>query len=342
MVARALLGLLLLLAPPAWGAEGSRLAVICYHRFGPETAKDPYKISLKRLRAQLAWLRSSGWQGVGLTQVAAALAGQAGALPDKGVMLTVDDGYKAGGLGAQAFEDAGYRGVYFVNPGSIGGRAFLSWDDLKGLEARGHEVASHSATHPNLAKVPAGMRPAAWKAWLDGELRGSRVEIERRLGHPVGALAWPFGAYNVPLIDAAKAAGYGQLYTVSGGMNVGHPSLAAFQRHLRTLPVQAQVQGLEEGALFFRSQLPRAVRAQGDGLRAGLGGQPLEPLADGRWELPAGLKDGFHYLVLDQGAGEGLRRTPLLFQVAPDAWKACYRALEQDSPVIKRDHADRP
>jgi len=48
--------------------------------------------------------------------------------------------------------------------------------------------------------------PGRLEGWLDGELRGSRVEIERRLGHPVGALAWPFGAYNVPLIDAAKAA----------------------------------------------------------------------------------------------------------------------------------------
>ena len=338
-------------------AEEPRLAVICYHRFGPETAQDPYKISLKRLRAQLAWLKADGWQGVGLTQVAAALAGQPAALPQKAVLLTVDDGYKAGALGAAAFEEAGYRGVFFVNPGSIGGRVFLTWDDLKGLEARGHAVASHSATHPNLAKIPAGLAPAAWRAWLDGELRGARLDIERRLGHPVTALAWPFGAYNVPLIAAARAAGYTQLYTVSGGLNdaaaldgwrlrrillMGHPSLEAFKRHLRTLPVQARVRGLEEGALLFRSQLPRTVLADGEGLRAGLGGKALEPLADGRWSLPARLKDGFHYLVLDQGAGEGLRRTPLLFQVAPDDWKACYRALEKRSPDPERDHADRP
>jgi len=358
-VRRGLLFVALALAlAPAWAqAADPVLAVIYYHRFGAETAKDPYKISLKRLQAQLAWLKADGWQGVGLTQVAAAMQGVAGALPPKGVMLTVDDGYKAGALGAAAFEAAGYRGVYFVNPGSIGSRAFLGWDDLKRLEARGHSVASHSTDHPNMAKVPKGMRPAAFKAWLDSELRGSRLTIEQRLGHAVTALAWPFGAYNLPLIAAAQAAGYSQLYTVSGGLNVGssldglrlrrvllmgHPSLEAFQRHLRTLPVQAQVHGLEEGALLFRWQLPRRVGADGPDLRAGLGYRPIDADAQGRWELPADLKDGFHYLVLDQGDGEHLRRTPLLFQVAPDAWKACYQGLETPTTTTARDHADRP
>lgn len=333
-------------APMATPVE-ARLAVICYHRFGPETAKDPYKISLRRLRAQLAWLKQDGWQGVGLTQVAAAMAGHPEALPLKGVMLTVDDGYKAGALGAKAFEEAGYRGVFFVNPGSIDGRLFLTWDDLRALEARGHTVASHSADHPNLAKVPAGMTPAAWKAWLDRELRGARLELERRLGHPVTALAWPFGAYNGPLIAEAKAAGYDQLYTVSGGLNMvdrldglrlrrillmGHPSLAAFKRHLRLLPVRAKVTGLAEGDLFYRSQLPRTVRAQGLDLRAGLGDRPLAPAGPGRWILPRSLGNGFHYLVFDQGHGATLRRSPLLFQVVPDAWKACYRAIDESAP----------
>jgi peptidoglycan/xylan/chitin deacetylase (PgdA/CDA1 family) len=353
----------LALAAPARAAAGSPaqgadpcLAVICYHRFGTETAKDPYKISLKRLRAQLAWLREDGWQGVGLSQVAAAQDGRA-ALPPKAVLLTVDDGYKAGMAGAEAFEDAGYRGVFFVNPGSIGGRAFMSWDEVRSLESRGHAVASHSGTHPNLAKVPPGKSIAAWRAWLDEELRGSRLELERRLGHPVTALAWPFGAYDLPLIRAARAAGYDQLYTVSGGLNLGstldrwrlrrillmgHPALAAFQRHLGTLPVAASAKGLEEGALIFRSQLPRNVRVQGEGLRAGLAGREVVPSAEGRWLLPADLKEGFHYLVLEQGRGPGLHRTPLLFQVAPDDWAPYYRSLPEASPDPTRDHADRP
>ncbi|MGH7441661.1 MAG: hypothetical protein ACREKE_03190, partial [bacterium] len=42
---------------------GGILAAICYHRFGVETLKDPYRISLARLAGQLRWLRAHGWVG---------------------------------------------------------------------------------------------------------------------------------------------------------------------------------------------------------------------------------------------------------------------------------------
>ncbi|HXB97684.1 MAG TPA: polysaccharide deacetylase family protein [bacterium] len=327
---------------PGWAGDAPRpkvLAVVCYHRFGAETEKDPYRISLARLDAQLDWLVRDGWANVTLDQVAEALRGHTDALPAKGVLLTVDDGYKAGALGAAHFEAHGYRGVYFVNPGSLGSKAFLSWGDLKALEARGHVVASHTSDHPNMAKVPSDQDPGQYAAWAWGQLAGSRRLIEQRLGHPVTALAWPFGAYNPALVRAARRAGYTQLYTVSGGLNLaagldglrlrrillmGHPSLEAFIRHLRTLPVESPPQGLAEGDLIYQPELPRGLSGGGEGLRAVLGNGGLER----PWRLPADLGPGFHYLVLETGDGAGIRRSPLLFQVAPQAWKPYFDALD--------------
>jgi peptidoglycan/xylan/chitin deacetylase (PgdA/CDA1 family) len=347
-VRRGLLALLMAclpLAALAAAGPGSKvLAVICYHRFGAETEGDPYRISLARLDGQLDWLVKDGWANVTLDQVGRALAGQADALPAKGVLLTVDDGYKAGALGAPHFEAHGYRGVYFVNPGSLGSKAFLRWDDLKALEARGHVVASHTTDHPNLAKVPADQSPQDYAAWVWGQLAGCRGVLERRLGHPVTALAWPFGAYNPALVRAAQRAGYTQVYSVSGGLNLdpgldglrlrrillmGHPSLEAFIRHLRTLPVEDPPQGLAEGDLCYQDQLPLELQGGGEGLRAILG-----PAALGRpWRIPAGFGKGFHYVVLESGEGAGIRRTPLLFQVAPQAWKPYFDALDAFTPA---------
>ena len=344
---RWLLVLLLACQPfAARAAAGPRpkvLAVICYHRFGAETDADPYRISLERLDGQLDWLAQDGWSNVTLAQVVAALKGGADALPDKGVLLTVDDGYKAGALGAAHFEAHGYRAVYFVNPGSLGSKAFLGWSDLKALEARGHEVASHTSDHPNLAKVPTDQNPAQYAAWVWGQLHACRRLLETRLGHPVTALAWPFGAYNPALLRAAQRAGYTQVYTVSGGLNLapgldglrlrrillmGHPSQAAFIRHLRTLPVEGPPQGLAEGDLLYQDALPLALDGGAPGLRAVLGSGPLAK----PWSIPAGCGRGFHYVVLESGDGESLRRTPLLFQVAPQAWKPYFDALDAFTP----------
>jgi peptidoglycan/xylan/chitin deacetylase (PgdA/CDA1 family) len=331
-------------APARTSAREPLLASVCYHRFGTETRLDPYRISLKRLGAQLDWLRSHGWQGVSLTQVAAALQGVPGALPPKGVLLSVDDGYKAGALGAKVFESHGYRAVYFVYPSVLGAGSFLSWDDLKRLEARGHTVACHSMTHPDLAKVPKGMDPADYGAWIVHELADSKRRLEQGLGHPVTALAWPYGAYNPALSAAARRAGYTQVWSVSGGLNLGrslepdrlrrillmgHPSLSSFKERFAALPVLDACKGVQEGGMVYRSELPLALRLR-KGVRAYLGGRQLKAPPDAPGPvLGADLVNGFHYLVLQEDAAGGRRESPLLFQVIPDRWKAHFDALLQ-------------
>jgi peptidoglycan/xylan/chitin deacetylase (PgdA/CDA1 family) len=327
----------------AAGAAGPEylLAAVCYHRFGVETKKDPYRISLARLAAQLDWLRADGWRSVSLTQVAAALDGDTRALPPKGVLLSVDDGYKAGALAAPVFERHGFRAVYFVVPSVLGDGAFLSYQDLHGLEARGFEVASHTLTHPDLAKVPKGMDPAAYVRWVDHELVESKRLLERGLGHPVGALAWPYGAYNPSVAAAAKRAGYRQLWSVSGGVNstrsmdrlrlrrillMGHPPLATFQQRVSSKPLPFAVDGISEGALVYRSELPLRIGVP-RGLRAALGGIPLALDPDGSVTIGVGLKNGFHYLNLAEEDGAGRLETPYLFQIAPDAWRPYFEAL---------------
>jgi peptidoglycan/xylan/chitin deacetylase (PgdA/CDA1 family) len=332
-------------SPSGGAGNESVLAAICYHRFGVETSKDPYRISLKRLAAELVWLHADGWQSVSLTQVAAALNGDLTSLPSKGVLLTVDDGYRAGALSAKVFERHGFRAVYFVVPSVLGHGAFLSYKDLRALEARGHEVASHTLTHPDLAKIPAGMDPAAYAAWVDHELSEPKRLLEAALGHPVTALAWPYGAYNPAISAAALRAGYTQLWNVSGGLNpvgdldrtrlrriilMGHPPLLTFQRRLLALPLTDPIEGITEGALIYRAQLPWRIRVP-KGVRAALGGKPLPLDASGGVTLNRKTGNGFHYLDFAEENGAGRRGTSFLFQVVPNAWKPYFDALASGS-----------
>lgn len=334
------LALLLLLAS---GVQASSVfQAICYHRFKPHCGKDPYCVDDAQLAAQLDWLKAEGWQSVGLSQVARALDGKE-ALPPKAVMLSVDDGYKAGARGAAIFEAHGFRGVFFINPGSLakGKRktqsAFLSAEDLPALEARGHSIGSHSLDHLNLGKVPKGMDPDAFAAWLRHQLLDARAQLEAVLGHPVTDLAWPYGAYNNAVIQAAKDAGYRQFYTVTEAaaefpgadrdrlprfLLMAPTSLASFKRRFAGQRFAGRIGAIDDGAILYAGDFPLRFPPPGG---YSVDGKTLEWVEqDCFLQKP---RNGFHFLHQYADPGSGDRQQRLMFQVAPDAWRPHFERL---------------
>jgi peptidoglycan/xylan/chitin deacetylase (PgdA/CDA1 family) len=183
--------------------------------------------------------------------------------------------------------------VFFVNPGSLGGGSFMSWDDCRDLERRGHDVASHTLTHGKLPKPLKGQDPARYRAWVFQELGEAKRLLERELKHPVTALAYPYGAYNPAVGQAALAAGYTEHYTVSDGVNgsasldplrlrrillMGHPSQANFEKRLRLQPVTLPFKPLQEGALLYEHGAPLALTPLPEGLKVTLEGKPVQSL----------------------------------------------------------------
>jgi peptidoglycan/xylan/chitin deacetylase (PgdA/CDA1 family) len=310
------------------------LTTICYHRFGAETAKDPYKISLERLNAQLDWLQAQGYQSISLKQLQEAVDRGPQALPPKSLLLTVDDGYQAGALGAEAFAAHGFKGVFFVNPGTLGKGHFMSWQACRDLEKQGHEVASHTWSHENLGKPNAKDTPASYRAWVDKELGQARRRLEKELGHPVSALAYPYGAYNPAVTVAAQRAGYQLHFTVSDGpqdaghldplrlhrtLLMGHPSQANFEKRMTVAPVTAAFGAMQDGALFFQGGQALGLTPTAQDLKLSVEGKPVT-------ELPGSLRNGFHFLTLQQGA----RQTKLLFQIARAEWAPYFNALTEN------------
>lgn len=285
--------------------------VLCYHRFGSESAKDSYQITLQRFREQLQALKAEG----------------------KPFTVSIDDGYASGMAAAEALESEGLRGIYFVYPGSTGKRRYLSAEQLRELERRGHRVASHSLTHPNLSRPDKGESAQAYQARLRHELRASKAKLERILGHAVTELAYPYGAYNDFVAVEAKAAGYERAYSVTAGelapgqdplrlprrLLMGQPGSAAFLRFAHAALLPGQAQGLHEGQLCWQGELPAQVSWPG-AERAYVGQLKLASHAAG-FSLPADLKPGLYLLSFEAGQGATLKRSQLLFQVAPNIWR---------------------
>jgi peptidoglycan/xylan/chitin deacetylase (PgdA/CDA1 family) len=91
----------------------------------------------------------------------------------------------------------------------------LSWDELEQLAAAGWEIGSHSRSHPALTELD--------DASLLRELRGSREDVEQRLGRPCFSLAYPFGDVDDRVVRAAREAGYEAAATFGGRFHAWEP-----------------------------------------------------------------------------------------------------------------------
>lgn len=91
----------------------------------------------------------------------------------------------------------------------------MTWDELRRLAAAGMDIESHTRRHRVLQTLDAEQ--------LADELGGSRADLERQLGRPVRAVAYPVGrtiAGEPRIRHAVAAAGYRFGVTNASGINL--------------------------------------------------------------------------------------------------------------------------
>lgn len=194
----------------------SHVLILGYHAVS-STWRSQLAVSEDLLRAQLSYVVARGYHGLTLSD--AERRRNQGALPERSVVVTFDDGYASTMLAAQILTELGIPGTVFVptafvesgehlswrgivkwaRPETAEELRPLSWGDLEGLVASGWEVGSHTVTHPLLPNVGDGQ--------LRSELRESRSAIESRLGSCV-SVSYPYGRADERVAAEAQRAGY--------------------------------------------------------------------------------------------------------------------------------------
>ena len=182
--------------PPADG-----LRVLMYHAIGTPALGDTFglfSLSPERFRQHMALL--AGWtQGRVVAFDAAAKTGTGCR-----VAITFDDGYLDNlEVAAPILGELGVPFTVFVTSEFVrhGKAGFLSPGALRALAAlSGAQIGAHGANHVALTQCD--------EVTLRNELTSSRHYLEDVLGREVRTLAYPYGAADRRVRDAALAAGY--------------------------------------------------------------------------------------------------------------------------------------
>jgi peptidoglycan/xylan/chitin deacetylase (PgdA/CDA1 family) len=199
-----------------------KIPILLYHEVS--TPEHPIDITcdvvqIAQFAAQMEYLKSNGYKTIS-TEDLVNFVSRSAQIPDKSVVIHFDDGRSSVREILPILERFGFKATFWIIAARVGFPGYLDWTDIALLANNPHyEVYSHTLTHPNLATWAAGKVEGKGFADIDRELRESRRLLEFRLGKAVPYLAWPMGAYNNDLIDAAIRAGYVALFTTDRGNN---------------------------------------------------------------------------------------------------------------------------
>jgi peptidoglycan/xylan/chitin deacetylase (PgdA/CDA1 family) len=94
--------------------------------------------------------------------------------------------------------------------------------------AAGHEIGSHTLTHPWLTRLPASEARE--------EIAASRKKLEDQFGVPIEHFCYPYGDWNDAVRDLVVAAGYKTACTTQPGVNTSADSAFALKRFTARYP----------------------------------------------------------------------------------------------------------
>jgi|GEM_PF-3365983 len=131
------------------------------------------------------------------------IAASFAALPSNGqhamVSVTMDDSWLSQYTNALPIMDRyNIKGTFYTVTTYVADEYpdFMSLDQLKALKGDGHEIASHTVTHPDLTTL--GSKK------LNAELANSKAWLENNGLGPIYDFACPYGEYNSTTIAATK------------------------------------------------------------------------------------------------------------------------------------------
>ena len=189
--------------------------ILMYHRFG-EANYPTTNIRLDQFETHLEILANGNYNVMALGDIIDALqAGQE--LPDRTIAITIDDAYLSVFVEAwPRLRARNFPATIFVatRPVDRQLRGYMTWDQLREMQADGYDIGSQTKTHPHMHMIT--------DAQIDDELITSNQRFIEEMGMRPDLFAYPYGEYDLRVIEGVKKAGFIAAFGQHSGVMSGY------------------------------------------------------------------------------------------------------------------------
>lgn len=197
------------------------LPILCYHQFteAKETS-NRLELNVDKFEQQMAYLLNSGFQFLSFSDVAEILR-KGRPIPDKAVVVTIDDGYgSVYDLAWPILKKYKITASLFLYTDFVGAGKALSWSQVKEMENSGLiEIQSHGRSHSSLSRIASDESEADYRARLQSEFNESQKRFKRHIRSVPKYLSYPYGNSSATAAELLQDSGYELAATVTRGDN---------------------------------------------------------------------------------------------------------------------------
>lgn len=207
-------------AEPSAPDDGVRVSILGYHEFSETQPETAMRIRTSKFRKQMETIRQLGITVISLEEFAAWKRGEK-QIPEKSILLTLDDGWKS--VYTDAFpilKEFGYPYTLFLYKNYVdGGGKALTTPMIQELVKAGATVGSHSVSHPYPVTIKSFRKkgPDPYDAFLRKEMGESKRFLESKFSVKATTFSYPGGFFTEEMIPLGKEFGYSHLFTVLPG-----------------------------------------------------------------------------------------------------------------------------
>jgi peptidoglycan/xylan/chitin deacetylase (PgdA/CDA1 family) len=194
------------------------IPVLLYHNID---GKGPFSIDAATLREHFQLIRDRGIRVIPLRELIQRLENPV-PYRERVIVITFDDGY--GSMSSKLLplaKEFGYPVTLFVYVDMISSRSSknLTWKKLREMDRQGIDIQAHSMSHKDLVKLSKLKDPGDRRSLYE-ELYLSKRILELYLNKNIDYYAFPFGRYDLNIIDLAASSGYRRVFSTDYGSNV--------------------------------------------------------------------------------------------------------------------------